>query len=85
MKFQKAGEFLPELYEAEFGRVIIEEDGELYYFCAKCGEELEYSVDDDCLYCEICNEWKEKKCSDSDCQFCTNRPEKPSARLPCEE
>jgi hypothetical protein len=56
-------------------------DEDIFYFCDKCGEELSYSVEDDCLYCESCNEWKEKKCGDSDCTFCTNRSEKPSARL----
>ena len=45
--------------------------------CDKCGDKLSYSVDDDCLYCATCNEWKEKKCSDANCDFCQNRPEKP--------
>jgi exosome complex RNA-binding protein Csl4 len=55
--------------------------GEITYHCDKCGEELEYSMEDDCLYCKICNEWQEPKCHDPECQFCTNRPEKPSDRL----
>lgn len=48
--------------------------------CDKCGDELSYSVDDDCLYCAVCNEWKENKCGDSNCDFCQNRPEKPDSK-----
>jgi methionyl-tRNA synthetase len=43
----------------------------------ECGDNLEYSEKYDCLYCVKCNEWLESRCSDSTCDFCKDRPEKP--------
>lgn len=45
--------------------------------CEKCKEEQKYSQKYDAYYCEKCNEWQERKCSDPSCEFCVNRPEKP--------
>jgi hypothetical protein len=44
----------------------------------RCGSERQYNQQYDCYYCELCNEWLEKKCTDPTCEFCTTRPEKPS-------
>ena len=38
---------------------------------------LAYNSEFDCYYCSKCNDWKEPKCSDLECHFCTKRPEKP--------
>lgn len=31
----------------------------------------------DAYWCEECGEWIERKCSDPECEFCKDRPEKP--------
>ena len=31
----------------------------------------------DAIFCAYCNEWRETKCSDPKCEYCTTRPEKP--------
>lgn len=31
----------------------------------------------DAYYCSLCNEWLEPKCTDVECMFCKERPEKP--------
>lgn len=43
----------------------------------KCGHELKYSKKYDATYCPVCGEWREKKCTDENCEFCKDRPEKP--------
>ena len=47
-------------------------------WCSKCGSEVQYSNQYDSYYCELCNVWLERKCDDTGCEFCSNRPEKPS-------
>ena len=47
-------------------------------FCETCGSEKLYNKKHDALYCELCNKWIEEKCSDPKCEFCQNRPKKPS-------
>lgn len=32
----------------------------------------------DAYHCTQCKVWIESQCSDPDCQFCINRPEKPN-------
>jgi hypothetical protein len=46
-------------------------------FCSTCGSEKQYNDEYDSYYCELCNKWLEEKCNDSECGFCTTRPEKP--------
>jgi hypothetical protein len=41
----------------------------------KCN--LIYYEDFDAYFCPQCNNWTESKCSDPDCTYCPNRPEKP--------
>lgn len=31
----------------------------------------------DALYCSLCNEWLEPKCTDEKCYYCVNRPDRP--------
>lgn len=38
---------------------------------------LVYYEDFDAYFCAQCNNWTESKCSDPDCTYCPNRPEKP--------
>ena len=38
---------------------------------------IEYSEEYDSDYDVEANEWLEKKCSDPNCEFCKNRPERP--------
>ena len=43
-----------------------------------CGSEKQYNQQYDSIYCELCNEWLERTCDDPKCEFCSQRPEKPS-------
>ena len=43
-----------------------------------CGwQAVNYSKEYDAHYCPMCDTWIEKKCSDVECEYCKNRPEKP--------
>lgn len=46
--------------------------------CRKCNSERQYSNKYDAYYCELCNQWLERKCEDPECEFCSIRPDKPS-------
>ena len=43
-----------------------------------CTTEALYSEEFDTYYCKECDQWTEDKCDDATCEYCTNRPEKPS-------
>ena len=45
--------------------------------CPKCSEFRIYSDDFDAYFCAACNEWLESACSDTTCEFCKDRPDKP--------
>lgn len=45
--------------------------------CHKCKCKASYNEKYDAYYCKDCNIWLEKKCSDSDCKYCANRPNSP--------
>jgi predicted RNA-binding Zn-ribbon protein involved in translation (DUF1610 family) len=45
--------------------------------CTTCNSVIIRNNKFDAYYCKNCNEWKEKKCMDSSCKFCSVRPEKP--------
>ena len=38
---------------------------------------VDYFTEFDAYCCIECNEWLERTCSDSHCEFCLDRPEKP--------
>ncbi|KLU62307.1 hypothetical protein CEB3_c13510 [Peptococcaceae bacterium CEB3] len=46
--------------------------------CRYCGMEKLYSGKHDAHYCKACDTWLEVNCHDPECEFCSNRPEKPS-------
>lgn len=46
--------------------------------CKKCNFEFKYNYKHDATYCEKCDEWLEKTCSDVHCKYCLERPAKPS-------
>lgn len=37
-----------------------------------------YSPKWDAYFCEECDKWNERACTDEECTFCAARPEKPS-------
>lgn len=41
-------------------------------------DSLERNEKHDAYFCKVCDAWLESQCTDSDCEFCPNRPEKPS-------
>lgn len=49
--------------------------------CDVCNEPLLMYYEFDALCCPRCNTWKENKCSDPSCEFCSLRPDYPSAAL----
>ena len=48
--------------------------------CKNCQSKDNAVRDDqyDAYHCTKCKVWIEKQCSDTDCGFCVNRPEKPN-------
>lgn len=48
------------------------------YCCVKCGVDTIRSERFDAYYCKGCDVWTEPKCGDSLCEYCGNRPDKPS-------
>jgi hypothetical protein len=44
----------------------------------KCDHQKKYCRKYDSQYCETCDSWTEGKCGDKDCDFCKERPDKPS-------
>lgn len=50
-------------------------------WCPKCSSEKQYNDQYDAYYCELCNQWLEEKCYDVKCEYCAERPEKPSQCL----
>ena len=43
-----------------------------------CGTELELNGKHDATFCPACDEWTEVNCKNPECEFCRDRPEKPS-------
>jgi hypothetical protein len=43
-----------------------------------CKHPRSYSERRDAYYCKECDAWFEGRCGDRDCEFCRDRPEKPS-------
>lgn len=44
--------------------------------CMKCDTKAAYNDECDAYFCNNCNEFLEKPCSDKGCEFCINRPNK---------
>jgi hypothetical protein len=46
--------------------------------CPDCNNLISYSEKYDAYFCPTCDEWLESKCSDPECIYCPQRPEKPN-------
>lgn len=46
--------------------------------CPACDTPRSYSHRYDAYYCQPCDTWLEDQCRDPGCEFCPDRPEKPS-------
>lgn len=51
---------------------------ELPNLCIHCMDELDYSEQFDSAFCPTCDAWREEPCGDPECEYCLERPEKPS-------
>lgn len=49
--------------------------------CRICSGHLIYVFQYDAICCSVCNEWKEKKCGDPNCSYCSQRPDTPAECL----
>lgn len=49
-----------------------------YETCIKCDSKSHYSETYDSYYCKKCDEWLDDTCDDKECEFCSQRPKKPS-------
>lgn len=47
------------------------------FICKKCSNPTVHFESYDAYVCGLCNSWNEKQCSDNECYYCVNRPEKP--------
>lgn len=61
--------------EAELRRVS---DKESPYVCPHCGKRTSFNCQFDAYYCPNCDIWVEEKCDNPNCEYCSNRPDKPS-------
>jgi len=43
-----------------------------------CTRPRSYSERWDAYYCKECDVWVEARCGDAECEFCRDRPERPS-------
>ncbi|WOV85138.1 hypothetical protein PGH26_04195 [Sporosarcina jeotgali] len=46
--------------------------------CVRCMASLVYNEEFDSVYCASCDEWREVSCEDPSCDYCGDRPAKPS-------
>lgn len=50
--------------------------------CKKCNGERSYCEEHDAHYCKSCDIWLEKDCRSKTCDYCKDRPIKPSEVYP---
>lgn len=62
-----------------YGNVKMKGKKEMRLPCGCCTavNKKKYSDEYDSFYCEEHNEWLEDTCTDTDCDYCKDRPEKP--------
>ena len=48
------------------------------HVCSVCGNHHHFSSRRGAYFCDPCDEWVEKKCSDDECYYCKGRPTRPS-------
>lgn len=46
-----------------------------------CGNKPDYDFDHDAFFCKVCDVWLDEKCDDVNCEYCKDRPEKPSSKI----
>lgn len=46
--------------------------------CPSCLERLTYNDEFDSVFCLPCDEWRDIPCADPSCEYCAERPKKPS-------
>jgi len=61
---------------ANNGKII--DWSEMSDHCPECLERLAYNEEYDSVYCIPCDEWQDIPCEDPTCEYCADRPEKPS-------
>ena len=47
-------------------------------YCNRCNERIEHNEQHDAYFCPRCRRWLERRCGDPTCQFCSQRPPRPS-------
>lgn len=47
-----------------------------------CGAVLDYETRYDSEFCPVCDRWRAKRCDDPFCEFCPQRPARPSLAPP---
>ncbi|GKV67655.1 hypothetical protein NCCP2716_01530 [Sporosarcina sp. NCCP-2716] len=62
---------------------VIEWD-EMANHCICCMEPLLYNEQFDSVFCGACDEWREASCNDPECEYCGDRPARPSLCLDAE-
>ena len=50
--------------------------------CNICGNWFHYDTNFDAYFCDPCDEWVSKKCTDTEFRHCDRRPPRPSHVLP---
>lgn len=61
-----------------YHREAVIEWQEMANHCIGCMEQLVYNDEFDSVYCMSCDEWRETACEDPSCEYCGERPAKPS-------
>ncbi len=51
---------------------------DVHSYCHTCLSPLAFHDSYDASYCAECNEWREETCADLECEYCKNRPAKPT-------
>jgi hypothetical protein len=47
-------------------------------YCNRCNERIVHNEQHDAYFCPRCRRWIERRCGDPTCQFCRQRPARPS-------
>lgn len=53
--------------------------------CVKCRGALTRSTSYDALFCRTCDVWADKHCRDPHCDYCAERPARPSMAVETDE
>jgi len=64
------------IFFANKGKII--ELSEIPDYCPDCLARLTYNDEFDSVFCLSCDEWRDIPCADPNCEYCIERPNKPS-------